>query len=330
MSWFGDLFKNAKAGRGDVFVFERVPLKNGGTELRPIATDDEYVTISVLSSRIVNVRQWAGKFHAAVHSRSSYNHERKGKVDLQSVLVPELMKDLDPANVDRVITVRLPILGPVVYRGGLTLEFGLFSVQGADLASPYIELLTSVAKAASPAFVAQAAPFAEPLREGCALLFGNKNRAELEIGLDITWNKAETGTWILMRAPTGTVPVQDLTLHPESFHLVGAGGEAYRDYPYVVLSIEASERRVDWMMIPELLQAWEALAEAAKAGEPDDKKVQSLLQRFNVVCRWSPDLVAKDAERLRQRAAQKVGDTGRLAVGTKPDWSFAALGLYID
>ena len=332
MSWLSTLFEAAKQERGEVFVFGRMPQQGGGLPARSMRSGTDYVTISVLSSRIVNVRKWSQKFHAAVHSCASYLHCSKGNVELQSVLISPQMKELDPTNVDRMITVRQRVLGPVVYMGGLALELGLFSVQGADLASPYIDFLTSVAKAASPAFVGQATAFADPLRKGCELLFGNKNQAELEIGIDITWPNAETGTWILMRAPAGSVPIEHLKLHPESFHLVDESGNPFRDYPYVVLSVDANQRRDDWMLIPELLQAWNALAKAAASPDPaDQKSVHSLLQRFVVLCRWSPDLVPKDVVRLQKKAEAKIDSaaTGRLA-SMNADWSFGGLKLYQD
>ena len=111
------------------------------------------------------------------------------------------MKELDSKHLERVITVNKPILGPVPYIGQLSLELGLFSVKGSDLAGPYIDVLTSVGETAGVGFSSKALPFVDPLRKGLDLLFGNNNQAELEIELDESWNKGETGTWLVIRAP---------------------------------------------------------------------------------------------------------------------------------
>jgi len=178
------------------------------------------------------------------------------------------MKELDPAHLERVITIDKPILGPVPYIGQLSLELGLFSVKGSDLAGPYIDVLTSLADVAGVGSFSKALPFVDPLRKGLDLLFGNNDQAELEIGIDQGWNKLETGTWLLIRAPKGTRALQDLQVDPNDSGLVDAHGQAYRDQPYIVFAIEASERRDDWMTIPELKNAWDKIGAAAKGGAP--------------------------------------------------------------
>ena len=338
MSWFSEaltVFRKAKSDAGETFVFQQLGAANGvAPPSREIIKDEEYVTITVKTSRISDIRRWTDKFYAAVHARGHYLHDDRGEVEVPTVLVPSLMKDLDPTNLDRVISVDRPVLGPVPYVGGLQLELGLFSVKGGDLAGPYIDLLTSVAQASGTGFIQQAVPFVAPLQLGLNLLFGNSKQAELEIGIEIGWSDAKTGTWVLMRAPAEHTSLTDLRLHPENFHLQDASGRPYRYRegdrdvapPYVVLSIDASKRRDDWMLIPELKDAWAAMKSAA-AGEGAQDKLPGLLQRFNVACRWSPDLVPADVKRLQEKARDRVNEytDGRLGSSTRIDDKFGDL-----
>jgi len=170
LSWFNQIWTLAKkiqGDRGKDFIITRLEAPQGVAEApRELQKDEEYVSITVRASRIVNSRKWTGKFYGAVHARSHYLREDQGPVEFQTVLSPSLMKDLDPGHLDRVITINQGILGPVPYLGRLSLELGPFSVKGTDLAGPYIDLLTTLATTAGVGFLAPALPFVAPSGRG--------------------------------------------------------------------------------------------------------------------------------------------------------------------
>ncbi|HEX3348295.1 MAG TPA: hypothetical protein VHS58_09385 [Acetobacteraceae bacterium] len=302
---------------------------------RKISKDDEYVTITARSSRIVNVRKFTGKFYGCIHARSHYLHEDRGEVEFQTVLAPKLLKELDPMHLDRVITVDQPVLGPVPYIGGFGLELGLFSVKGGDLAGPYIDVLTSLADTAGVGSFTKALPFVGPLKTGLDLLLGNTDQAELEIGLDQGFQDLTTGTWVIIRAPKGTAGIEQLRLDPEDAGLVDANGAAWRQQPYVVFRIDGTNRRDDWMTIPDLKSAWDEIGMAAKAGRQDE--AEKLFAHFEIVAKWSPDLVPTDAKRLVDKARGRLPQlqTERAVAKAAPAaahplGSFESLDLYGD
>ena len=335
-SWFRrvwNVVSGAAQAAGQDFVVKRLTAPYGVTDTsRKLVKDEEYVSIKVRSSRIVNVRKWTGKFYGAVHARSFYFHEAEALTEYQTVLSPRLMKELDPEHLERVITVDKPILGPVPYIGPLSVELGLFSVKGSDLAGPYIDLLTSLAAKSGVGYFTAALPFVDPLRKGLDLLLGNNKQAELEIGLDETWDPVETGTWLLIRVPKGTQKLGELQLDENDFGLIDKKGEAYREQPYIVFAIEGSDRRDDWMLIPELKKGWDAIGQAAIAGEQN--KAETLFKQFDLLARWSPDLIPKDAQRLSDKARAKLPDLqkekgiARAAISEHPLGAFESLNLY--
>ncbi len=222
------------------------------------------------------------------------------------------MKELDPQNLDRVIQIDKSILGWVPYVGGLSLELGLFSVKSSDLTGPYIDLLTSLTEKAGVGFVSAALPFVEPLRKGADLLFGNANQSELEIGCDKAWTNLETGYWVLMLARKGSVNVSGLRVDPNDARLIDTKGNPFKGHPYVVFEISKTNRRDDWMLITELKAGWDAIAKSAKAGQLDD--AEQLLRQFILTCRWSPDLVPADQDRLTKAAAAKLPELQKKTV----------------
>lgn len=311
MSWFQSVLQRAKGiviQKSEDFILERLH------EPVPAAVvkDQDYVSIVVKSARIDHVRRWTSKFYGCVQSRVHYLHVDRGDVEYQTVVVPALMKELDPKNLDRVIQIDKPILGSVPYVGGLSLELGLFSVKSTDLAGPYIDLLTSLSEKAGVGFVSAALPFVEPLRKGADLLFGNTEQSELEIGYEKSWTNLETGYWVLMLAPKGSVNVSSLKVDPNDGRLIDGRGKAFKGHPYIVFEITRSDRRDDWMLIPELKAGWDAIAKAAKAGQLDD--AEQLLKQFVLTCRWSPDLVPADQQRLAQAAEAKLPDLQKKTV----------------
>jgi len=304
MSWFHTLLERVKATiteRSEDFILERLP------EPKPVTIekDQNYVSIIIKSARIDHVRRWTSKFHGCVQSRAHYFHVGHGDVEYQTVVVPPLMKELAPDKLDRVIQIDKPILRSVPYVGGLSIELGLFSVKSTDLAGPYIDLLTSLAEKASVGFVSAAIPFIEPLRKGADLLFGNAAQSELEIGCEKTWIDLETGIWVLMLASKGSVNVSRLKVDLNDGRLLdGATGDSITGHPYLVFEVVKSDRRDDWMLIPELKEGWEAIANAAKARQLDE--AEQLLRQFALICRWSPDLVPADQQRLSEAAKAKL------------------------
>ena len=321
-TWFRRVLRTARGAvvrAGEDFVLEQLGTEHGvPSHSRLLCRGAEYMTIRVKASRIVNVRRWTSTFYGCIEARTSYLHEKFGRVEFQTVVVPELMKHLDPRNLGQVILIDRRIVGPVPYVGGVSLELGLFSVKGDDLAGPYIELLTSLADASGVGFFRQSLPFVEPLRKGADLLFGNADQADLEIGLDQSWETVRTGTWLLMRAPKGSVQTSQLRLDPDDYRLIDQQGRPFRAYPYIIFAIEGSTERDNWMLIPELNAAWDAIGEAAKKGDLND--AERLLRSFELVCNWSADLIPADADRLVKKARSKLpglqqgtGLAGRLA-----------------
>jgi hypothetical protein len=310
MSWFSrvlDLADKTIHTEGEDYILERLTQENGIAELPvELVKGEDYLTIRLRSFRIINVRKWTGRFYGSVQSRVHYLHESAGEAEYQKVIVPggpDLL-EMDAAHVDRVLVIDKPVLGPVPYLGQISLEIGLFSVKSTDLAAPYLKLLTCLAESSGVAAMGAARPYTEALRQGAELLFGNDKQASLEIGADKTWAALSTGTWLLMRAPKNAVDLAQFRLDDSDGRIVTATGAPYKDFPYLVFSVERSHMRDDWMTVPELKAAWAELADAGRSFRTED--AERLLDTFISVARWCPDLVPRDARRLAELARNRV------------------------
>jgi len=263
-----------------------------------VQTNDQYVRVWLRSARIVDVRRWNRKFHATVHGQFSYVDRSKGPQEILSVVAPaQAFEEMDPTNLDRFITVNRSLLGPVPYAGELSMDVGLFSVSAADLAKPYLDLLADLTDKASVGFLNQAKPFIEPLRRGAELLLGNSDHAQLEIGLIRTDTQLRIGSIVVARVPKGTLDTKDLRIDPNDFKLVDAGGMPVTAFPYIVLGVEASDRRDDYGLIPEVRNGWESVRQAAYEGQSAER-VRELFEQLRRAVWLSPDLILGDKRRI--------------------------------
>lgn len=88
------------------------------------------------------------------------------------------------------------------------------------------------------------------------------------------------------------------------------------------------------MTIPDLKAAWDEMGAAAKAGRQND--AETLFGRFEIIAKWSPDLVPADSKRLIEKARarlpslQEKREVARSASNDEgnPLGSFASLALY--
>jgi hypothetical protein len=317
-----DWLKRITREKAQDFLIAPLDETHGAPRRAVVQADAEYVTLRIKAARIVDVQSWTSRFHGCINSRTHLLHEGSGSVEHQTVLTPAELKDVDPANIDRIVSIDKVLLGPFPYRGQLDLTVALFSVKSADLAAPYLELLTSLADIAGVAFLASAKPYIEPLRKGADLLFRTAGASQLEIGFDCDFTALESGFYLAMRAPKTAVPLDQLRIDPRDFRLTDGSGQPFGTYPYFILSIERSVQRPDWILIPDLKATWDAIRQAFIDGQYID--AGNLLDQFERQCRTSPDLVPTDAKRLMKRARETYRHQqlqkahGPLSVGQPP------------
>ena len=300
-----------------------------------IGKETAYLNVLLLSCRVVDVRKGLKKFYGTVHSAIEFEARSSAKPRglVTTVTTPTQLKAIDASNLDRVITLTQRLVGPVPYRGGdVSIEAGVFSVKEADLAGPFLEVLGELSGVAGTSVLSAALPFAGPLVKGFDLLAGAPDTAGLEIGLSetITSNKLTNGTFVVMRAPAGTVDTTELRLDSTN-RVVGKDGKQVQDFPYFVYQIVGTQEREDFFKIPELATTHESIQKAIR--ENRDKEARDLLIVFRRLATTSPDFLVKDAERLARLVEDEVnsilGKTTPTSVGiTREIRSLEQVPLY--
>jgi hypothetical protein len=252
------------------------------------------------------------------------------------VLAPDGFRDIDPGGQGKLLQIDRPVFGPAPYRGDLRLSLGLFSVKSSDLAGPYLTLLSQLAETSALGFLKAAEAYVAPLRSAAELLFGTSGAADLECGVVRGFNPLRTGVWVSMGAPREQVPEPGrLRLDPSDFRLLWPDGRAVVDHPYVVFSVERASQREDWLAVPDLRDAWEAVRTAVHV-RGDGTEARAALAAFRRVCLTSPDLIGSDAKRLVRRAEERFAfatqgaGSGELESPAPPTLALRRLGSFAD
>jgi hypothetical protein len=309
--WSDLMHKKAEDWTYLEFSADQVPAGVGHEVIEP---NSAYLTLTLNSMRVVDVRRGIKRFYGAVHSWSSLSHLGSGRAEFQSVTTPPELKDADSDHLDRVISMERPLLGPTPYRGGgLDLELGLFSIASGELVGPFLEVLGTMARAAGVTFVSAALPFIGPLTQGISLLTGTARDSLLEIGLAKRWEPT-TGYYGIVRAPRGSIRLEDLHVAADQ-RLVDSAGSAIRNYPYVVFSIEAKRDRPNWFEIADLKKAYDELsAEVQRGRVPETEEAFAVFRRMALL---SPDLLFDDARVIADKVNAHIKEvmTGTQTAG---------------
>jgi hypothetical protein len=323
MGWFANIFKS----KAKDWFYSQLPVENTPNifEIKTLNPNEEYLNIILKSMRIVNVRKGLSKFYATVHSHIELSHLAGKPASFNYVTTPGNLEKLDGAHIDRVVNLNRRLLGPVPYRGGdVKMEVGLFSIKEADLAEPFINLLTSMSSLGGVSFISVALPYVKPLEDGIKLLTGSGADTILEIGINIELNKVNTGYFVVMRADKGEIDATNLIIDKEDFRLVDKDGNAVEDYPYMVFEISSTKNRDDWFNIPDVSTSYNKLQEEVQKGNYND--ASDALKTFKRVVYTSPDLLLRDGKIIYEKVEAEITDILK-AMQTSADTKFSLRNL---
>lgn len=313
MSWIADVFKK----KPQEWFYGKIPAAQtpNDVELREVKRDEEYLHIYLKSMRIGYARRGLKTYYGAVHSYISLLH-RSGKAKFNVVTTPGDLQELDSKRIYNVLNFNKPLLGPIPFRGGnVEVEIGLFSIEAANLAKPFISLLSEMSTLAGVTFISAALPYAGAIEKGINLLAGATDESILEIGISTAYNKIETGYYAVIAAHRDKVNINDIRI-AKDFAITDAQGNSLSDYPYIVFEVFTSAKRDDWFDIPEISGAYKKLQE--DVNKADYTAAKESLAAFKRAVYFSNDLIRRDSEEIFKQVNDEVtGFLGTTQTGTR-------------
>jgi hypothetical protein len=291
------------------WFFTQLPESSGAPAPSPITANQAYIQVYLKSMRIPFSRKGLNKFFGAVHSYLSIPHiSSVSSLEVNRIVVPQQLKDVDSNNVDKIISFNHLLLGPIPYRGGdLGLQVGLFSVKSGDLSAPFLNVLEGLSSALGVSYFTAALQFVKPLKDGISVLTNSSDNAQLEIGISGNFSNPASGIYIAVAAEKSALRNVSIQYNQNNFAIDFSNGE---DYPYIVIEIKASDIHETWFQIPDLNDNYAALQKAVKEG--NYVAATELLATFERTAKICPDLLFTDGKRL----AKVVKDQTNEIMGT--------------
>jgi hypothetical protein len=284
IKWFDDLWT------GNAKNYVHGYLGQAGPAVAP---GESYLTIDVAALWIPYVRKGLTKFYGAVHGTVDVPSETGEVSKFQMFDILADAKELDAANLDRIIQGPFRLLDGVPYRGsGIYLRVALFSVKGAELTFPYLDLLKKMSGVAGMAFISQAMPFVDLIRNGVSMIAGGD---QLEIGRSGLFDPVQTGLYAIVRATASEVALDSLTFAENSRELLSKG-KSLQSHPYLVIRVQAAPDRPYFFNIPDVKTAFLQMKQLFKQTPKDLAANNRAFDAFDVTCRLSPDLLAQHAD----------------------------------
>lgn len=271
----------------------------------PLAPEQSYLSVWLsavhLPSRGFSTQKfapvvWAGLKHATFDGEQTLGG-----------LFPNTMEgrpDFSPTSAVHVANLQLT--PRMIAREQVTVDLAFGALRRKDYLAGALNLLSEIAASPAAAFLSAAAPVVGAISAGAQsaqrikasiddLRDNDKLRLVGAVATDLR-SPIHAGRYALVEAD---VDESRLKFDAPSGRLMDGG--APLKSAYVVLEFLAESHRPDWMVLPDLNQAWRRIREAALAGAD----VAGAVDYFRVTAVTSPDLTRSDAQRLTEAAERK-------------------------
>lgn len=287
-------------------AFRMVPLGERGPNFRP---EQDYFSVSLVAIHLPGKGFGAQKFAPVVWSTVKHI-ALEGEKTLVGVFPTASADKPDFACKDRVQVVDLQLTPRIIAREELTVEFALGMVKEKDYLAGALKLAGELASSPAATFISQILPAAAVAKTVVDGVVQTADRVMQALGELLDADKLQAlgqyaGT---LRAPlaSGLVAFTDsqeevggLSFDAASNQLVNASGPLKS--AYAVLRLQCDATRPDWMLLPDLNQAWTRIRDAALNGGD----IVGAIEYFRITALTSPDLTRVDAKRLVEAAQQK-------------------------
>ena len=262
----------------------------------------DYIRITILRRNLQRSMPWVTRY-PAVHFRAHCGED----LDFHTFLAPEFLSEMGTQqDIHRVYQNDQTALGPIAFRSGLQLEFGLFGATTSDHLGTALSIFQELSHHSASAFVSEALPFAGVLRRSIDMAVGNSDELKLNVGFKGSVSSLPgAGTYAIVFKGSKQVRPQSVFMDTHS-SLVTERGTAFRNAPYIVFKVEKLTWRDDWELIPELREPWENVRAAGRANHFGD--FEAAVGVFKRACILSRDLCRDQIDLLRKFADDIVFD----------------------
>jgi hypothetical protein len=282
-----------------------------GATGKAIEFDEAYFTVRMNEVFLRRIRLLWRKYYPMLHGFTDYTDQED-----HAIAGPGQLQNLGNVNLDRVITLNYRLTGPTAYKGGdVSILVGLYSVPGQDVAKALISTIGTLASFGGPQF-GQAVQIAGIVKDGVDKILGLGD-TKLQLGVHDSFfpngNPLRSGYYVGIAAPATQIDASHLWLKDGRL-VKGAdpiASRPYEEYDYMVLSIERSDRRDDWPLLPGLndfnAKFGAIMADSGLDANEKAKRLNDIWPTFTQALKDSRFLIRPDRERIAGDVQQDLG-----------------------
>jgi hypothetical protein len=274
-----------------------------GAAQTPLEAEKHYATIRLGEMYLGKSRVLWRKFSPLVHVFAAFGTARD---EHHGVAGPGQLAQIGEVASDRLIVFNTRLIGPVPYRGGdLSLIAGLYSVPQEDAAAGLVATVGALAGVAGAGSV-PVGELIQVVKAGVDSVLGlTKTKLRLGVIGDFAAGDPPTGGFhVGIAAAENAVPRDELWIRDGRL-VQGAAppvAQGYTGHDYLVLQIEATERREDWPGLPGLADQNETFAgvmgDTTATVTAKRDRLNALWPAFAQALRSSQYLTRHDAEAI--------------------------------
>jgi hypothetical protein len=293
-----------------------------------LAGGDGYFQLWVVQMFLKSDRDWFKSWYPVVQSLTRFRFGNlPNPIEVAQIAGPGYLRDVDPAHLDRIVQVDLPLTPLVPFTGGMVqIEVGLVAMQASDTLKRFLNVMGSFASLLSVPQLSSAVNVAATVSKGVDQLLGIGDK-NMVLGYQRTLESAGGGgdndlrpAYVaLINAASGTYNPENLWVR-NSRLLYGAdlaNSAELTGVDFMLLRIETRRCRDDWdafnTISEPFTKAMNALTQTDTAGNPNVADAAAFIRAAAVAAMNSPDLTANDRVKVA-RAIRSRYDEYKTAV----------------
>jgi hypothetical protein len=290
----------------------------------PIEANRAYVQIILTHMHIVNTRELWTKYTPCVHVYPRYFY-RDGFIETPIVVGPNKQLLANEKNVDKMLPLNKPVLGPVPYVGSpFSLSIALLRVPTENYAAKLFTFMDTVStsipnqelKLANGVLRALESSLANFLDLGVCLRTGVEDTYACP-GPDNPTNPLRSGHYVLIapgEAGAKEIDISKLILRDKGLFISESGKEtALVERDYLVMRIEKVSTRSDWREFDALREAYDKALKSGVNGS--DVQFDADYKDFQKALAGCVDIVLEDAKNLKKTLNAELKERRELAKG---------------
>ena len=267
------------------------------TPPRALRANEEYIRVRLMAAHLPYTRRFLTSYQPLVYAGVGLGETADETAEFAKVVSSGRSAE-GLTGADRATLSEVTLLEASPYIGAFSLAVGLLSVRSSERARKLLERIAELSATAAAPLMGDAAKAVGALARSVDLL--TLDGSFVEVGLMTSKPSPMTGVYALY-ADRGQED-EEIKFGFRDGRLVNAATTRPLRRPYIVISIEAVDRRPDAAKIPRVRKAMDRVLDLIDGGAYSEDAVRDMMKHYAGAVALCPDLLPVDRDHLIEAA----------------------------